>query len=190
MNSSYDITKRERLLDIISRNAEDSRSSLMARNELARLCSEEGFLDEAITMQQETLELQRGRGEADLKLATLSILPFLHEARNQFIQVEETLKQELDLRREKSGAGDRDTLVAMWHLAKVYKRLGKFQDAATLLKSVISVQKTVCGDDHFDTRKKNIKALANYLSYTSYRVLCRQFNCITCNYLDVPQRWR
>jgi hypothetical protein len=38
-------------------------------------------------------------------------------------------------------------------LAKVYKCLGKFQDAATLLKRVISVQKTVCGDDHFDTRK-------------------------------------
>jgi hypothetical protein len=77
------------------------------------LCSEEGFLDEAIKMQQETLELQRGHGDADLKLATLSILPFLYEARNQFIQVEETLKQGLDLRREKPGAGVRDTLVAM-----------------------------------------------------------------------------
>ncbi|KAJ5542269.1 hypothetical protein N7535_004690 [Penicillium sp. DV-2018c] len=103
-------------------------------------------------MQQETLELQRGRDDVDLKLATLTILSFLYETGNQFNQVEETLKQELDLRREKSGARDRDILVAMWHLAKVYKCLGKFQDAAMLLKSVISVQKTVCGDDHFDTR--------------------------------------
>ena len=55
MNSSYDAvskyvrtenneTKRKRLLDIISRNA-NSRFSLMARNELAQLYSEEGFLD-------------------------------------------------------------------------------------------------------------------------------------------------
>lgn len=61
-------------------------------------------------MQQETLELQRGRDDVDLRLVTLSISSFLYEDLNQFIQAEETLRQELDLRREKSSTRDRDTL--------------------------------------------------------------------------------
>lgn len=70
--------------------------------------------------------------------------------------MEATLRQEPDLRCEKSGAGDCEPLVVMCHLARVYKRLAKFQDVATLLKRLIRDLVTVCGDDHYESLPKKL----------------------------------
>jgi tetratricopeptide (TPR) repeat protein len=90
-------------------------------------------------MQEKILEIQHGSNDVDLRLATLSRLSLLYNAQNQFSRAEETLKDELKLRTEKSGAHNRDTLVTLCYLARVYKHRGKFKDAATLLKEVISI---------------------------------------------------
>lgn len=144
--------KRKKLLDIISREGGYSRRGLIARNDLAETYIDEGLLGDALVMQERTLEMQHGSNDVDLKLATLSSLSLLYDAQNQFGRAEETLKDELKLRTEKAGEHCRDTLVTLCHLARVYKHLGKFSDAAKLLKEVINTQGKVCYVDHLDTK--------------------------------------
>ena len=96
--------------------------------------------------------MQHGSNDVDLKVATLSSLSLLYDAKNQFSRAEETLKEEVKLRTEKFGAQSRDTLVTLCHLARVYKHLGKFRDAAKLLKEVIEIQGKVCYVDHLDVK--------------------------------------
>lgn len=124
----------------------------MARNDLAETYVDEGLLGDALVMQERTLAMQHGSNDVDLRLATLSSLSLLYDAQNQFSRAEETLKEELELRTEKSGEHSRDTLVTLCHLARVYKHLRKFRDAARLLKEVINIQGKVCYVDHLDTK--------------------------------------
>jgi tetratricopeptide (TPR) repeat protein len=124
----------------------------MARNDLAETYADEGLLGDALVMQEKTLEMQHGSKDVDLRLATLSSLSLLYDAQNQFSRAEETLKEELELRTEKFGKHSRDTLVTSCHLARVYKHLGKFNNAARLLKEVIDIQGKVCYVDHLDTK--------------------------------------
>lgn len=88
----------------------------------------------------------------DLMLATLSSLALLYDAQNQFSRAEETLKEEVKLRTERSGQHSRDRLLALCHLARVYKGLGKYRDAAKLLEEVINIQGKACYVDHLDPK--------------------------------------
>jgi tetratricopeptide (TPR) repeat protein len=145
-------TRRKQLLEIISREGEYSRPGLMARNDLAETYTDEGLLGDALVMQEKTLEMQHGSNDVDLRLATLSRLSLLYDAQNQFGRAEKTLKEELELRTAKFGKQSPDTLVTSCHLARVYKRLRNFKDAARLLKEVIDIQGKVCYVGHLDTK--------------------------------------
>jgi tetratricopeptide (TPR) repeat protein len=123
----------------------------MARNDLAETYANEGLLGDAVVMQERTLEMQRDSNDFDLRLATLSSLALLYDAQSQLSSAEAILKEEVELQTERSGQHSRETLLVSCHLARVYKGLGKYRDAAKLLEEVITFQGKLCYVDHFDT---------------------------------------
>lgn len=148
-------TRRKRLLELISREGKYSLLGLMARSDLAETYLEEGLTANALLMQEETLAMLRDSKHIDLRLATLNSLSLLYDAGGKYSLAEKALKEELELRAEKAGANGRvtlDTLATMCHLARVYKNLKKFEDAARLLKEVISIQSEICYVGHLDMR--------------------------------------
>lgn len=148
-------TRRKRLLKLISREGKYSLLGLMARSDLAETYLEEGLTANALVIQEETLTMLRDSKHIDLRLATLNSLSLLYDAREEYSLAEKALKEELELRAKKAGTHGRvtlDALATMCHLARVYRNLKKFQDAARLLKEVISIQSEMCYAGHLDMR--------------------------------------
>jgi serine/threonine protein kinase/tetratricopeptide (TPR) repeat protein len=127
--------------------------TLRSMNNLASAYMDDGKLDLALPLYEETLKLRRaklGPDHADTLLSMNNLAEGYRSAGKLYLALElheETLK----LRRSKFGPDHPDTLLSINNLAAAYDDAGKFDLALPLKEETLKLRRAKLGMDHPDT---------------------------------------
>ncbi len=131
----------------------DHPDTLEAMNNLAEAYREDGKLDLALPLYQDTLRLRRARLGADHPdtLVSMNNLALGYQAAGKLDLALPLYEETLNLTRARLGADHPDTLNSMNNLAEAYRAAGRLDRALPLFEETLKLRKKVLGADHPDT---------------------------------------
>jgi serine/threonine protein kinase len=127
-----------------------SRESVLARITLAGLLSEQGKIDEALSMGNDLLaKVQASHQPGDFEVGlAMGLLGRVHLEHGHFKDAEPLLSRSAEIVTAAAGPTDRESLVQRDHLGSVYAQLGRFDKAEEILRALLADRERILGPRH------------------------------------------